>query len=491
MPTTLLIVDDEPKMSGALARMLARDGYAVDWSDNPAKAMALLDSRSYDIILCDLRMPGFSGIDVLEHAKKRNAAVDFVMMTAYATPQTAVESMKKGAIDYLIKPFSIDDLRKLIQRIESTRVAQDDDKTASAEPGSTPASPARAQSVLSKSASDSDRIPGLIAESPEMQDVLTRIRKVAASEASVLLRGESGTGKEVIARTLHQLSRRATAPLITVNCGAIPEALMESELFGHIKGSFTGAIENRKGLFESADGGTIFLDEIGEVPPYLQVKLLRVLQEGEIQRVGESHQRKVDVRVIAATNRDLENDVATGAFRQDLYYRLNVIPVILPSLRQRRSDITPLIQHFLQRFSTPGQPEARVSPAAMQLLLEYDYPGNIRELENAIEHAVVLCENNEIAPADLPIQIHSPAREATAAGSHGGASADAVASGADRSPSHLEQAEIALIMQALEKTSFNFTRAAQHLGITRRTLGYRLQKYGLYEEIAKQKNRMG
>ncbi len=481
MTTSLLIVDDEPKMSGVLARMLTRDGYSVQWTDDPHDALRLLDSQPFDIILCDLRMPGLSGIDVLEHAKRVNPAVDFVMMTAYATPQTAVDSMKKGAIDYLIKPFSIEELRVLVRRIEDTREGRVADSNSSASDPSV----ARAgiitrqdSAITAAAAGASTDMAGIIAESPEMKDVLVRIRKVAASEASVLLRGESGTGKEVIAQAIHRLSPRAKGPLISVNCGAIPESLMESELFGHIKGSFTGAIDNRKGVFESADGGTIFLDEIGEVPQYLQVKLLRVLQEGEIQRVGESIPRRVKVRVIAATNRDLESDVAKGAFRQDLYYRLNVIPVTLPPLRERRADIKPLIEHFLRRFSS-DKPSIPLTSQAARLLLDYNYPGNIRELENAIEHAVVLCDGVEILPIDLPLQIQR-SRDLEI-------DPETAPFGGTSASGHLEEIEKKCIMTALEKSRYNFTRAAQHLGITRRTLGYRIQKYGLDDVIARNK----
>ncbi len=480
MPTSLLIVDDEPKMSGVLARMLSRDGYLVQWTDDPRNATALLDSQPFDIIICDLRMPGLSGIDVLEHAKRVNPLVDFVMMTAYATPQTAVESMKKGAIDYLIKPFSIDELRALIRRIEDTREDRGSDFDAGGtESYVSAAVPKAHKPAISASAPRSTvGLPGLIAESVEMKEVLIRIRKVAASEASVLLRGESGTGKEVIAQAIHRLSPRSPGPLISVNCGAIPESLIESELFGHVKGSFTGAIENRKGLFESADGGTIFLDEIGEVPQYLQVKLLRVLQEGEIQRVGESIQRPVKVRVIAATNRDLEADVAKGSFRQDLYYRLNVIPVILPPLRERRADIRPLVEHFLHRFS-PEKATYTLSPQAARLLLDYDYPGNIRELENAVEHAVVLSDGSEIQSVDLPLQIQNSSCDNSEATQ--GQFSGSTASG------HLEEIEKRTILGALDKASYNFTRAAQHLGITRRTLGYRIHKYGMDDVISRNK----
>lgn len=440
-------------MSSVLARMLAKDGYEVDWTNNPVEGLDKLSSRSFDIVLCDLRMPELSGIEVLERARRINPNVDFVVMTAYASAQTAVEAMKKGAVDYLIKPFPIDELKLLVRRIEETRNLKEENQ--------------RLREVIGQKFS----IENIVAESKQMQEVLARVRKVAASNASVLLRGESGTGKEVLAKAIHNLSSRPHGPLIVANCGAIPENLLESEFFGHIKGSFTGALENRKGMFEAANGGSIFLDEIGEVPLHLQVKLLRVLQEGEIQRVGESTPHKVDVRIIAATNRNLEQAVSGGEFRQDLYYRLNVIPIHLPALRERRDDLAPLIEHFLAKFSPKGQSK-RLAPNALAMLMKYDYPGNIRELENAIEHAVVLSEGAAIQAADLPLQVqnHEWAKGA-------GLSGDGV------EHMHLEEIEKHCILSALEKTRYNHTRAAAHLGITRRTLGYRIQKYGLEQIV--------
>lgn len=452
--TSLLIIDDEPKMSGVLARMLSKDGYDVEWTDSPTVGLEKLGQKFFDIILCDLKMPELSGIDVLERAKRVSPSTDFVIMTAYATAQTAVESMKKGAFDYLIKPFPLDELKLLIKRIEETRNLKEENQ--------------RLREVIGQKFS----FENIIAASKQMQDVLARARKVAASSASVLLRGESGTGKEVLAKAIHTMSPRANAPLVVVNCGAIPENLLESEFFGHIKGSFTGAIENRKGMFETADTGSIFLDEIGEVPLHLQVKLLRVLQEGEFQRVGESTPHKVDVRIIAATNRNLEQDVASGTFRQDLYYRLNVIPIQLPALRERHDDIVPLVEYFLRRFAPPGS-RKMLSPDALSLLRRYEYPGNIRELENAIEHAVVLSEGDMIHVADLPLQIQN---FEWARGSG--------VTNASVEHMHLDDIEKRCILSALEKTRYNHTRAAAHLGITRRTLGYRIQKYDLESVIA-------
>lgn len=471
--TSILIIDDEPKMSGVLARMLARDGYDVEWTDNPLEALQKFTQRGFDIVLCDLRMPQMSGIDVLDRGKRANPNMDFVMMTAYASPQTAVESMKKGAIDYLIKPFAIEELKALIRRIEETRADRmSDDQISPPAYGLTSSPPAARPEGRIETAEGTPT--GIVARSPQMQEILAKAKKVAVSNASVLLRGESGTGKEVLARAIHSMSPRAKGPLITVNCGAIPENLMESELFGHLKGSFTGAAENRKGHFESASGGSIVLDEIGELPLHLQVKLLRVLQEGEVQRVGESVATKVDVRIIAATNRNLEDAVARGEFRQDLYYRLNVIPIHLPPLRERREDLDALIEHFLRRFSPGGAPRD-IAPDARALLSRYDFPGNIRELENAIEHAVVLSESETIQVSDLPFQIQNFewARGA-------GVAPSAPTSGEHM---HLEDIEKRCIISALEKTRYNFTRAAAHLGITRRTLGYRIQKYNLDEQV--------
>ena len=455
--TSLLIIDDEEKISAVLARMLSKDGYDVAFTSDPAEGVRMMGGRAFDVILCDLRMPQLSGIDVLDRARRVSPGSDFVVMTAYASVETAVESMKKGALDYLIKPFAVDELRLLLRRIEETRNLREENQ--------------RLREVIGQTYN----IDNFVAQSPQMQAVLARARKVAASDASVLLRGESGTGKEVLAKAIHNMSRRAQGPLVIVNCGAVPENLLESEFFGHVKGSFTGAIENRKGMFETAHGGSIFLDEIGEVPMHLQVKLLRVLQEGEIQRVGESTPIRVDVRIIAATNRNLEEAVEEGSFRQDLYYRLNVIPIHLPALRERPGDVAPLIDHFLRKFGGAAPP--RIPPDVLDLLLRYAYPGNIRELENAIEHAAVLCDGERITMADLPLQIQN-AQWAGQADTAPGARPAAGGGSAT-----LEEMEKRAILGALERTSYNHTRAAAHLGITRRTLGYRIQKYGLADVV--------
>ncbi len=447
MSATILIIDDEPKMAGILKRVLTKQGYEVITTSKPEQGLTILQSQPVQIILCDLKMPGMDGIEVLERAKQIQPQAEFIMMTAYATAQTAVESMKKGAYDYLIKPFPLDELKILLARVLKTKTLQEENVR------------------LREALVDKFRFDNIVAESKQMQAVLGRVAKVAPSDASVLLRGESGTGKEILAKAIHQASPRKDKPLVTVNCSAIPTTLLESEMFGHVKGAFTGAVETRKGLFQSADGGTIFLDEIGEVSPAVQVKLLRVLQDGKFQRVGDTAPITVDVRVIAATNKNLEEAIQQGAFRQDLYYRLNVVPIYIPPLRERKEDILPLIEHFARKFQRPGK-TITFAPETIDLFLAYDWPGNIRELENAVEHAVVMGESQQILPCDLPLALQTFYSKQELALS---------------TPIHeqmtLADIEKRWIINALRKTKKNHTRAAKLLGITRRTLGYRLQKY--------------
>jgi two-component system NtrC family response regulator len=447
MSATILIIDDEPKMAGILKRVLSKQGYEVVTTSKPEQGLTILQSQPVQIILCDLKMPGMDGIEVLERAKQIQPQAEFIMMTAYATAQTAVESMKKGAYDYLIKPFPLDELKILLARVLKTKTLQEENVR------------------LREALVDKFHFDNIVAESKPMQAVLARVAKVAPSDASVLLRGESGTGKEILAKAIHQASPRKDKPLVTVNCSAIPTTLLESEMFGHVKGAFTGAVETRKGLFQSADGGTIFLDEIGEVSPAVQVKLLRVLQDGKFQRVGDTVPTTVDVRVIAATNKNLEEAIQQGAFRQDLYYRLNVVQIYIPPLRERKEDILPLIEHFARKFQKPGK-TITFAPETIDLFLAYDWPGNIRELENAVEHAVVMGESQQILPCDLPLALQTFYSKQELALS---------------TPIHeqmtLADIEKRWIINALRKTNKNHTRAAKLLGITRRTLGYRLQKY--------------
>ena len=449
MATSILIIDDEPKMGKALRRVLEADGYSVDSVDDPRDGLQLLGDASYQVLLCDLKMPQMSGLDVLEQAKALQPNLNVIMMTAFASVETAIESMRKGAYDYLIKPFSTDELKILIQRCVQTRALEQENV------------------ILKEQLRDRFRPANIIAASKAMQSVLARGRKVAASDATVLIRGESGTGKEMLAGFIHGVSPRRDRPFIAVNCGAVTETLLERELFGHRRGAFTGAVEEGKGLFEAADKGAIFLDEIGEVSPAMQVKLLRVLQSGEFQRVGDPAEVRVDVRVVAATHHDLERMVEEGSFRTDLYYRLNVVPMIIPPLRERRDDIAPLIDYFTSRRDRAR----RFSPQALEVMQAYSWPGNIRELENAVEHAAVLGESETLGLGDLPVALRAFADS--------GGDDDMAVAALDKLT--LGQAERRMIQAAMARTGNNMSRAAKQLGITRRTLGYRLRKHGLYE----------
>ncbi len=446
---SILILDDEPKMGKILSRVLEREGHRVRACTDPQAALELIDRDSADLLLTDLKMPGMNGLEVMRAARKRVPGLDVVMMTAYATVETAIEAMKQGACDYLLKPFPNEELIMVVARVAETRGLREENR------------------LLKETLATQFAPDNIIAASPAMLEVMTRLRKVAVSSVSVLLRGESGTGKEVLATAIHAAGPRAERSLVKVNCGALPETLLESELFGHTKGAFTGAIETRKGLFEQADGGTIFLDEIGEVTPALQVKLLRVLQAGEFQRVGDAKTIRVDVRVIAATHQPLEEMIEGGTFRSDLYYRLNVVPIVIPPLRERGEDVPALIDHFLARTREREGRAVQISPVAYERMLGYDWPGNIRELENALEHAYVMCEADAIELGDLPLAVQNAE------------AARPIARAVDAGEVTLEDLERRALLQALDATGYNHTRAARKLGITRRTLGYRMDKYDI------------
>ena len=446
-PGSILIVDDEIRLGDALRRTLALEGYDATYEPDAEEALRALRSQPFDVLLTDLVMPGIDGLELLRRAKRIRPGCEVVVMTAFATVDTAREALKRGAVDYLTKPFSVErDLFPLIRDLLATPGGGDGEVGAS-EAGSA--------------------FQGIVAASAPMRELVEKLPRIARSRASVLLRGDSGTGKEVVAVALHRLSERSAGPLVKVNCAALPEGLLEAELFGASKGAYTGAHCDRPGLFQAADGGTLLLDEVGELPSSIQAKLLRVLQDGEFDRVGEAGRPlRVDVRIIAATNRDLEAAVAAGSFRKDLYYRLNVVPVALPPLRERPEDLRPLTQSFLEVLA-PSR-TVRVRCEAWSLLERYDWPGNVRELRNALEHALVLGDGEEIRPEDLPAALqHAPAR----------------ATGADEDGT-LAELERRCLAQALVKTGFNRTRAACLLGITRRTLGYRLRKYELEDELA-------
>ncbi|MEQ8819338.1 MAG: sigma-54 dependent transcriptional regulator [Sumerlaeia bacterium] len=463
MTARILILDDEQKMASLLERSLAREGWEAEAMTLPAAALERLKAEPpIDVLVTDLRMPGLDGLEVLRRAKAIRPGIDVVLMTAFASVETAREALTHGAADYLVKPVSAEtDLKPLLRRL-----LEGNDEGASRE------------AVAPPSATAAVALPGdAILASPAMRGIMGKLDKIARSNATVLLRGESGTGKEVMADLMQSRSTRAGRPYLKINCGALPETLLESELFGHVKGSFTGADRDREGLFAAADGGTLLLDEVGEVSPALQVKLLRVLQSGELIPVGGNKSRKVDVRVIAATNRDLEAMMESGDFRNDLYYRLNVVPLTLPPLRERPEDLEALIAAFARRFS--GGRDVVFGEDAREALHAYRWPGNIRELENAIEHALVLGEPEGITVEDLPLAVQEHRRKSGAApGTHAPA---ATAAGA----ATLESIERKCLLSALERTGGNRTRAAKLLGITRRTLGYRLKKYELEGEVAR------
>jgi DNA-binding NtrC family response regulator len=448
----ILIVEDEPFQREMLRDFLRKEGHQVAAAENGEEALRLLSGSSFDLLLLDFRMPGMNGLQVLQEAKNINPEVDAVIITAYGTIETAVAAMKAGARDYITKPVDFDELSILIDRIADHRRLVKENRILRQE--------LKARGV----SSDTIRY-----KSPKMAELINLAGRIAASQATVLIQGETGTGKELFARLIHNLSPRADHPFIVVNCAAIPESLLESELFGHEKGAFTGAVQRRIGRFEQADGGTLFLDEIGELSLSVQVKLLRFLQEREIQRVGSEKTLKADVRIVCATHQDLEAGIREGAFREDLFYRINVITMKIPPLRERREDIPLLIEHFIKRFARQNSRKIEgVSREARDLLIRYDYPGNVRELENIIERATVISRSSLLTLEELPFQE---------------ALCSAATAGKQNSEGSLQQAieslERQMIGDALVQATFNQTQAAKLLGLSERMLRYKLKKYGL------------
>ncbi|MEC3934225.1 sigma-54-dependent response regulator transcription factor ZraR [Citrobacter farmeri] len=428
----ILVVDDDVSHCTILQALLRGWGYDVALAYSGRAALEQVREHVFDLVLCDVRMAEMDGIETLKEIKALNPAIPVLIMTAFSSVETAVEALKTGALDYLIKPLDFDHLQTTLENaLAYTR-----------EPAS---------ELPSVSASQF----GMVGKSPAMQQLLSEIAMVAPSDATVLIHGDSGTGKELVARALHASSARSDKPLVTLNCAALNESLLESELFGHEKGAFTGADKRREGRFVEANGGTLFLDEIGDISPMMQVRLLRAIQEREVQRVGSNQTLSVDVRLIAATHRDLAEEVQAGRFRQDLYYRLNVVTIETPALRQRREDIPLLADHFLQRFAKRNRKAVKgFTPRAMDLLIHYDWPGNIRELENAIERSVVLLTGEYISERELPLAIANQPLPFVA----------------DRAIQPLVEVEKEVILAALEKTGGNKTEAARQLGITRKTL---------------------
>ncbi|NLD61075.1 sigma-54-dependent Fis family transcriptional regulator [Candidatus Sumerlaeota bacterium] len=479
--TSILMIDDEIHVLEPTARRLTQHGYEVATASLPTDAVDMLKVRTFDIIICDYRMPGMTGLELQKKAQSLSPKTAFILCTAYGTDETVAEMFREGGIDYQKKPFTIQELLGTIRRVEEIKGKQPTPPTENAMPR---------QNVTSAESVEKNDV---VCRGKAMSEVMVLLKKAAASNAPVLLTGESGTGKEVMARLIHSLSARTDKVFQSINCGAIPESLLEAELFGHVRGAFTGAVETRKGVFETADGGTIFLDEIGEIPLHLQVKMLRVLQEGELYRVGDPVPRTVNVRVVAATNRNLEQGVAEGWFRLDLYYRLNVIPILLPPLRDRDEDLPALIDHFMAKYAKGSGKTHKLSDGARKLLLKYTYPGNIRELENAIEFALVMCDDTgTIKKEDLPKQIQNFEFDAASAThmTSGGKTFDDTNDdlSAENGHSSLDEAEIKEILNAMRRAHFNKTRAAELLRITRRTLGYRIEKYQLEPQIEKLKH---
>ncbi len=428
----ILVVDDDVSHCTILQALLRGWGYDVALAYSGRAALEQVREHVFDLVLCDVRMAEMDGIETLKEIKALNPAIPVLIMTAFSSVETAVEALKTGALDYLIKPLDFDNLQTTLENaLAHTR--------------------APASELPSVSASQF----GMVGKSPAMQQLLSEIAMVAPSDATVLIHGDSGTGKELVARALHASSARSDKPLVTLNCAALNESLLESELFGHEKGAFTGADKRREGRFVEADGGTLFLDEIGDISPMMQVRLLRAIQEREVQRVGSNQTISVDVRLIAATHRDLAQEVQAGRFRQDLYYRLNVVTIEMPALRQRQEDIPLLADHFRQRFAERNRKAVKgFTPRAMDLLIHYDWPGNIRELENAIERSVVLLTGEYISERELPLAIASQPLPLVA----------------DQAIQPLVEVEKEVILAALEKTGGNKTEAARQLGITRKTL---------------------
>jgi len=451
----VLIVDDERSMRDVLSIMLKRAGYAVTVAEDGEEAVAQIGKEIFDLVITDLKMPKGSGLEVLKAVKAAAPETVVLMITAFASADSAVEAMKQGAYDYLTKPFQIDEVQLIIRNaLERRRLSTEN-------------------ILLKREMANQSSFARIIGQSEAMQKVFDVVGKVADTKSNVLICGESGTGKELIARAIHYHSARSQRPFVTVNCSALPEPLLESELFGHMKGSFTGAIANKAGLFEVADGGSIFLDEIGETTPATQVKLLRVIQEREFRRVGGTHDMKVDVRIIAATNKELEKSVAEGTFREDLYYRLDVIPIHLPPLRLRSGDIPLLVQHFLEQFSREsGKPALSLTTGAMQLLLAHEWKGNVRELENLIERVVAFSSGAPITEEDIQGWLHRPAAQPQPY------STDLPADGLDLE-GLINTIEKDLLLKALEKAKWVKKKAARLLHLNTRSFRYRLEKHAI------------
>jgi two-component system response regulator PilR (NtrC family) len=452
----ILVVDDEKSLREVLSIMLKRAGYTVTEASDGDEAIGHVNKEIYDLVITDLRMPKADGMDVLKAVKSASPDTVVLVITAFATSDSAVEAMKHGAYDYLTKPFQVDEVQLIIRNaLEKRRLSTEN-------------------MLLKREMASQSSFAKIVGQSEAMQKVFDVVKKVADAKSNILICGESGTGKELVARAIHYNSVRSAMPFVAVNCSAVPETLLESELFGHVKGSFTGAISNKAGLFEVANGGTIFLDEIGDTTPTIQVKLLRVIQEREFRRVGGNQDMKVDVRVIAATNRDMEKAVAEGAFREDLYYRLDVIPIRLPPLRLRTGDIPLLVTHFLEKFSQDSsKPVPTLTPEALHVLLEHEWRGNVRELENLIERIVAFSVGAPVTDADVrgwlhrSVTLQQPAMPTDLPDD--GLDLEGLINGIEKD----------LLLKALERAKWVKKKAARLLRLNTRSFRYRLEKYAI------------
>ena len=447
----ILVVDDENIMKDFLKETLTRLDYMVDLASNGDEALGRIKMKEYDVIISDIRMPKLGGMELLKAVKESCPDTKVVMITAYGTVENAVEAMKLGAFDYIMKGFSPDEIELVVKRAFEYKKLQIENR------------------MLKTEVAGKYRFQNIIGKSPQMQKVFEMVDMIADSRSSIFLAGESGTGKELIAKAIHYNSPRKDGPFIKINCAALPEGLVESELFGHEKGAFTGAIRQTRGRFEMADGGTLLLDEISEIPPGLQAKLLRVLQEREFERVGSGYPIQVDVRIISTSNKNLEAEIKKGNFREDLFFRLNVIPIHLSPMRERKEDIPLLAEHFLQKYNQENKKSVQgISEKVYQLFLDYHWPGNVRELENYIERAVVTTKNKILTPADFPPELFFRKAEYDDSGLKVGCT--------------IADMEKSLILKTLDAHAGNKTKAAEVLGVSSRTLRNKLKEYGVKEE---------